>query len=144
MLEFKITINATARKVWDTMLEPESYKRWVQVSWPGSHYLGKWKQGEEIEFLSSSGEGTLAHLAEISPYEVIAAEHRAVILKDGSYDNTSDVAKGWIGTTETYRFTEKNSKTEVKVEINTNPEWEKMFNDGWPNALKKLKELSEA
>ena len=142
-LKFKTHINASAKKVWDTMLGPESYKKWVQVSWPGSHYVGKWKQGEYIKFLSSSGGGTLAHLIEVIPHEVIAAEHTAVILKDGSYDSTSDVAKGWVGTTETYRFIEKNGKTEVKVEINTNPDWEKMFNDGWPDALKQLKEITE-
>ncbi|HKH61852.1 MAG TPA: SRPBCC domain-containing protein [Flavitalea sp.] len=142
-LEFKININASAKKVWDTMLAPESYKKWVQVSWPDSHYVGQWRQGEDIKFVSSSGEGTLARLTEVSPHQVIAAEHIAVILKDGSHDSTSDVAKGWVGTTETYTFTEKDGKTEVKVEIITNPDWEKMFNDGWPNALKKLKQITE-
>ena len=42
-----------------------------------------------------------------------------------------------------YTFTEKNGKTEVKVVMNTSPEWESMFNDGWPDALKKLKEICE-
>src|SRR3712207_8485703 len=46
---------------------------------------------------------------------------------------SSDVAKGWIGTTESYTFTERNGKTTLTVEINTNPEWASMFNDGWPD-----------
>jgi hypothetical protein len=58
-------------------------------------------------------------------------------------DRNSPEAKGWIGTTEEYTFTEKNGKTELKVTVNTTPEWESMFNDGWPDALKKLKEICE-
>jgi hypothetical protein len=44
---------------------------------------------------------------------------------------------------ESYTFKEKDDTTDLKVEIYTNPDWEKMFNDGWPNALKKLKEIAE-
>ena len=143
-LEFKIDISANRQKVWDTMLHPETYKEWTNVSWPGSDYKGNWKQGEDIRFISPSGEGTLATLVEIRPYEFILADHIAVINKDGTEDRTSEVAKGWVGITESYTFTEKNGKTELKVEINTHPDWEKMFNDGWPKALAKLKEISES
>jgi hypothetical protein len=30
------------------------------------------------------------------------------------------------------------------VEINIYPDWEKMFSDGWPKALAKLKEIYES
>jgi hypothetical protein len=82
-------------------------------------------------------------LQEVKPYDLIKAIHDAVILKDGSEDRESDIAKGWVGITESYYFTEKNGETEVKVEINTSPAWESMFSDGWPAALAKLKEISE-
>jgi alpha-N-arabinofuranosidase len=81
----------------------------------------------------------MATIVELRPYEFILAKHIAVIGSDGTEDRDSDLAKGWIGTTESYTFTEKNGKTQLKVEINTSPDWEKMFSDGWPNALKKLK-----
>ena len=142
-LEFKTEIAASPQKIWDTMLTPQTYKKWVEVSWPGSYYEGNWKQGENVRFLSPSGGGTVATIQELRPYEYLLANHVAVINRDGTEDRDSDVAKGWIGTTESYTFTEKNGKTEVKVEINTNPDWEKMFNDGWPDALAKLKEISE-
>ena len=85
----------------------------------------------------------MATIIELRPYEYILAKHIAVIDAGGKEDRNSDLAKGWIGTTESYTFTEKNGKTELKIEINTYPDWEKMFKDGWPNALKKLKEISE-
>ena len=142
-LVFKIDINAGRQKVWNTMLSADTYQQWVEPSWPGSKFFGNWKQGEEMRFLSSSGEGTKAFLNEVKQHELIKATHNAVILKDGSEDANSDLAKGWVGTTESYYFTEKNGKTEVKVEINTSPAWESMFSDGWPAALAKLKEISE-
>jgi hypothetical protein len=58
-------------------------------------------------------------------------------------DRTSEVAKGWIGITEEYRFTEHLGKTTVTVSIETNAEWRKMFDDGWPAALEELKKISE-
>jgi uncharacterized protein YndB with AHSA1/START domain len=142
-IEFKIDIDASAQKVWNTMLDPVTYKEWVSVSWPGSTYEGKWEQGESLRFLSTSGEGTKIVLVEYRPYEYVFAKHVAVINADGSEDTTSDIAKGWIGTTESYTFTEKNGKTELKVELNTSPEWASMFEEGWPNALQELKRISE-
>jgi uncharacterized protein YndB with AHSA1/START domain len=142
-LEFKIDINANAKRVWDTMLNLETYKQWVSVSWPGSIYQGQWKKGENLKFISPDQGGTMATIVDLRPYEYILAKHIAVINPDGTEDKNSDIAKGWIGTTEAYIFTEQNGKTEVKVEINTYPDWEKMFSDGWPNALKKLKEITE-
>jgi uncharacterized protein YndB with AHSA1/START domain len=142
-LEFKIDINASPKKVWETMFNPEAFREWISASYPGSYYKGQWKKGENIKFLSADNGGTLAAIVDLLPYEYILAKHIAVINPDGTEDRNSEKAKSWIGTTEAYTFTERNGKTEVKLEINTYPEWEKMFSDGWPKALKKLKEITE-
>jgi uncharacterized protein YndB with AHSA1/START domain len=47
-LEFKIAIGADREKVWDTMLDPATYKEWTNETWPDSTYEGEWKQGEKI------------------------------------------------------------------------------------------------
>jgi uncharacterized protein YndB with AHSA1/START domain len=142
-LEFKTEINAAAKRVWETMLNADTYKEWVEPSWPGSYYTGKWGKGEIVRFLSSEGGGTAAKIAEYTPYQTVFAEHVAVIHSDGKEDRDSDVAKGWVGSSERYSFAEDNGKTTVRVSIKTAPEWESMFNDGWPAALNKLKEISE-
>lgn len=142
-LEFKIDINASAKKVWDTFLDPESFKEMISASYPGSYYKGQWKKGENVKFLSAKEGGTLVNIVELRPYEYILAKHVAVINADGTEDRTSEQAKGWIGSTEEYNFTERNGKTEVKIIVNTTPEWEKMFSEGWPNNLKKLKQICE-
>lgn len=143
-LEFKIDIAASQETVWNTMLEPGTYQQWVGVSWPGSKYDGNWKQGETIKFTGTEGSGTQARLNEVKPYEFIDAEHIAVINGDGSLDKESDMAKGWIGTKESYTFKPNKNGTELIVEMSVPEAWEKMFSDGWPAALKKLKELSES
>jgi uncharacterized protein YndB with AHSA1/START domain len=142
-LEYKIDIAAPAEKVWKTMLDKETYDKWTSVSWPGASYQGKWGKGENIRFASEDGSGTLATIIAFEPYSYIDCEHIAVLLSGGIEDKDSDLAKGWVGTKEAYRFTEENGNTQLLVTLNINPDWEKMFNEGWPNALNKLKEICE-
>lgn len=142
-LTFKTAIAASRQKVWDTMLNPDTYRIWVNDSWPGSYYEGKWGKGENLRFLMPNEGGTLAKLVEFKPYEFVLVEQIASINKDGSEDRDSAEAKTWVGSTESYTFTEKNGKTELLVEVNTFPEWASMFEDGWPRALDRLKQISE-
>lgn len=62
-------------------------------------------------------------------------------------DHTWPYAAGSLCSTtedlESYTFKEKEGRTELIVEIETPPSWENMFNEGWPIALKKLKEICE-
>jgi len=142
-LEYKIVISAPAKKVWDTMLDKETYKKWTAKSWPGSSFDGKWAKGEKIKFTGPDGTGTLAELVEVKPYDRVLARHIALLGNGGVEDRTSDVAKGWIGITEEYRFSEEKGNTTVTAMMETPPEWAKMFDEGWPTALEELKKLAE-
>lgn len=142
-LQSKIDIAAIPKKVWDRMTQPDTYREWVNAAWPGSYYEGNWRKGENVKFISPGQGGTLATIVEYRPYEYILAKHIAVINADGTEDRDSETAKNWIGTTESYTFSERNGKTELITEMNTNPEWRKMFADSMPKALAKLKEISE-
>ncbi len=142
-LEYQIVISAPAKQVWNTMLQEETYRQWAGRSWPGSFYEGKWAEGEKIRFIGPDGSGTLAELVELKPYESVFARHIAVLGKGGTEDRTSDVAKGWMGTTEEYILREASGKTTLTVLIGTSPAWTKMFDEGWPGALEELKTLTE-
>lgn len=142
-LHYEIVIDATPQKLWETMLGKETYPKWVGVAWPGSSYHGEWKQGAQIRFTGDdSAGGTLAEITDLEPYSKVVAEHVAILLEDGSEDRTSDMAKGWIGTTEAYTFTGEKGATKLDVEITTAPDWAPMFDDGWPKALDALKTLA--
>ena len=125
------------------MLEPATYKEWTGAAWPGSLFEGEWKQGENIRFTGPDGSGTLATITELQPYQTVRAEHVAILQRGGLEDKTSEQAKGWIGTLENYTFIPQDDFTELKVDMETSPDWEKMFNDGWPVALARLKEICE-
>ena len=142
-LTYSTQIAATPQHVWATMLDPETYKDWTGAGWPDSNFEGQWKQGEKIRFISSDGSGTLATIMELRPYEYISARHEAILQKGSVEDRDSEAAKGWIGIMENYTFTPRNGGTALTVNIETNPAWEKMFNDGWPNALDALKKICE-
>jgi phage-related protein len=142
-LEFKISIAADKHKVWDTMLHPDTYKEWVAASWPDSFYKGHWAENENISFISEDGSGTLAHIETFVPYKYILAKHIAVLNAGGVEDTESEFAKNWIGISESYTFDSTGEGTELTINIETREEWKKMFNDGWPGALAKLKAICE-
>ncbi len=142
-LHFSIDIHAGKQKVWETMLQPDTYKIWTNAAWPGSRYDGEWKQGARIKFMGEEDAGTLALIEVCNPYDYLFARHVALINSDGSLDTSSEMAKEWTGAKEAYQFSEADGITSLKVFIETNEKWANMFEEGWPVALQKLKELCE-
>lgn len=142
-LVYKTTINAPRKKVWDIMLQRETYKEWAGAAWPDSSYEGEWEEGSNVRFIGPDGSGTLASLLEVRKPEYISAKHIAILLSGGVEDRTSEMAKEWVGMTENYTFKENGNSTELTVDMKSYPAWEKMLEDGWPVALKKLKEICE-
>jgi len=142
-LTFNTTVTAPKQKVWDTMINPETYKEWTNVAWPGSDYKGEWAEGKYLRFNGPDGSGTLAHLVAFKPYDLITAEHMAILLPGGIEDKESDMAKGWVGTIEQYEFVGEGDTTDLTITMKIAPEWAEMFNNDWPKALAKLKEICE-
>lgn len=141
-LHFSKTINAPKKKVWDTMLEDETYRQWTTAFTKGSHFKGSWEEGEKILFLDANGSGMVAKIAENRPHEFISIKHLGII-HDGVEDTESEEAKKWAPAYENYTFTEEDGKTTVTVDMDIEEEHEEMFNGLWPKALQNLKELAE-
>jgi uncharacterized protein YndB with AHSA1/START domain len=146
-LHFSITINAPKEKVWNTMLDDKTYRVWTEAFTPGSHYVGDWSKGSKILFLGpdpKTGQmaGMVSRIKENRKHEFISIEHLGEV-RDGKEDITSEAVKAWAGALENYTLKEKGGKTEVLVDMDINEEFEEMFQDMWPKALQKLKELAE-
>ncbi|HYE22499.1 MAG TPA: SRPBCC domain-containing protein [Verrucomicrobiae bacterium] len=142
-LHYSVVINAPKEKVWNTMLNQDTYKDWTEPFMAGSHYVGDWNEGSKILFLApdkDSGKmsGMISRIKENRPYEYISIEHLGEV-RDGE----EDISKGWEGATENYTFKETDGATEVLVDMDTLEQYKDMFNDIWPKALNKLKELAE-
>ena len=145
-LNFKIDINAPKEKVWNTMLEDKTYREWTQAFSPGSHYIGSWDNGSKILFLGPNEQGIMggmvSRIKENRKHEYISIEHLGVV-QDGKEDTTSDEVKQWAGSLENYTFKDLNGKTELLVDMDINDDYKDMFNEMWPKALQKLKQLAE-
>lgn len=141
-LHFSTRINAPVEKVWDTMLNDDTYRIWTSAFTEGSYYEGSWEKGSKIQFLDPNGMGMVSKIAENKPYEFISIEHYGFV-KDGVEDTESEEVKAFAGAHENYTFRETDGITEVLVDVDTSDEYKAMFQDTWPKALSKLKELSE-
>jgi hypothetical protein len=141
--KYSIKIDAPVEKVWNKMLQHGGYEEWTSVSWPNSFYEGRWIEGEHIRFISTDGSGTLAYVKKAEQFSSIRLVHVAVLLAGGVEHRDSEEAKGWIGTQENYDFISQDDATTLNIEMVTPPAWAKMFDEGWPPALEKLKQICE-
>jgi len=147
-MHFSTTINAPKKKVWDTMLQNDTFREWTTAFNPkgSSWFEGDWSQGSKIRFLGAGEngkvEGMVSRIKENRPYEFLSIEHLGVV-QDGKEDTTSDVAKQWAPAFETYTFIGKNGVTEVQVDMDVAEGQRQTFEESWPKALQKLKQLAE-
>jgi hypothetical protein len=141
-LHFEASIHASRKKVWDTMLEPDTYREWTRAFSEGSYYEGSWKKGAIIRFLGPTGDGMLARVADSREHEFILVEHLGM-LKNGKEDRDNPLAQDWVGAKEAYSFSEQNGVTTVEVDTDSSEEMEAEFSLMWPKALASLKELCE-
>ncbi|PZD79342.1 SRPBCC domain-containing protein [Mesonia sp. K7] len=140
---FTTRIKAPKEKVWEVLWGDETYPQWTSAFSEGSIAKTDWKEGSKVEFIDrKSNSGMLARIAEKKEPEVMSFEHYGII-KDGVEDTQSEEVKAWAGARENYYLTQTGEETELKVISDVNEEYEEMFADMWPKALKKLKEISE-
>ena len=139
-LIYNIDINAPVEKVWRTMLEKDTYEMWTTEFTPGSTYEGSWEGGSEIRFVDPAGNGMISEIAENRLHEYISIRHLGMIVKgETEYEGATE----WAPSYENYTFTEADGVTTVKIEMQSMPDYEAVFNDMWPRALMKLKEICE-
>ncbi len=144
-LHFSIVINAPKAKVWNTMLDDKTYRIWTEAFMPGSYYVGDWSEKSKMLFLAPGEKGEMGMVSRIKenrPHEFVSIEHIGLV-QDGKEDTSSDAVKAWAGAHENYTFKEVDGKTKVLVDMDSTEEYQEMFQNTWPKALQKLKELAE-
>ncbi len=144
-LKFNVDIHAPAAKVSEIMLGPDTFKEWTALFNEGSYYEGGWNKGDKIRFVGVGEDGKkhgmVARIEEHIPNELVSIFHYGVV--DGDQEVTEGpAAEGWTGF-ENYYFKERNGITTVTVEVDTKDDFVSYFEESWPKALEKLKEISE-
>ena len=112
-----------------------------------STYEGKWDKGEKMMFVGvdESGKkgGMIAQIAENKPNSFVSIRHYGM-LEDGNEILTGPKVESWAGAFENYRFEATKTGTLISVEVDTEESYIDYFNDAWPKALTKLKEMCES
>lgn len=149
-LIFQKEINAPSQKVYETMLglqNKRTYEQWTSVFNPTSTYEGSWDKGQKIHFVGvdENGKkgGMVSEIAEHQAAKFVSIKHLGFL--DGDIEvTTGEQVEKWAGGQENYTFSEINGITRVTVEMDTIEEYLDYFNDTYPAALDKLKEISES
>jgi hypothetical protein len=148
-LQFKISINAPASKIYDIMLGIKSkstYEQWTALFNPTSTYEGNWGKGTKILFvgIDEKGEkgGMVSKIAENTPNQFVSIQHYGLLKGDKEITEGPDVEK-WANGFENYTYTENNGTTTVTVDLDTTEEFVDYMNESYPKALDKLKEICE-
>ena len=136
--EFKIAIDAPREKVWNTLWNDASYRAWTSAFAEGSYAETDWKKGSKVLFLDGKGQGMVSTIAENKPNEFMSIKHLGEV-KNG----VEELGKDWAGSTENYTLRTINGKTELTVDMDVVDEFKEYFQNTWPKALDKLKELAE-
>ncbi|MCU0352025.1 MAG: SRPBCC domain-containing protein [Flavobacterium sp.] len=148
-LQFTIEIQATAQKVYETMLglkDKSTYEHWTSAFNPTSTYEGSWDNGSKIYFIGvdENGKkgGMVSKIVENIPAKIVSILHYGFL--DGDKEvTTGEQVEKWSGGHENYTFQESNEITTLTVDIDTIEDYLDYFNKTYPKALEKLKEICE-
>jgi len=148
-IQFTISINASASKVFDTMLglsNKSTYEQWTALFNPTSTYEGKWEKGSKMHFVGvdENGEkgGMVSEIADCIPNQFVSIRHYGLLKGDAEITEGPDVEQ-WANGFENYSFEERNSVTTVTVAMDVNDDFLDYMNETYPLALAKLKEICE-
>ncbi|RYE57478.1 MAG: SRPBCC domain-containing protein [Sphingobacteriales bacterium] len=145
-LRFNIEINAPASKVFQAIIDDKMYREWTSEFSPSSFFRGSWNKGDKIYFVGTGEDGKeggmIATVVENIPNKQISLRHLGIL--DGKDEITSGPkVEGWVNAMEEYFFNEQNGITSFDVAVDTKSEFKDYFENTWPKALNKLKEIAE-
>lgn len=136
-LEVSVDIHAPKEKVWTTLWDDATYRKWASVFMPSSHAVSDWQQGSNIDFLDGDGNGMFSIIEKNIPNREMTFRHQGEI-KDGQR-----VKSEWACARESYFLVELNDITTVNVVMDNSEEWQSFFETYIPKALRVVKDLAE-
>ena len=148
-LQFKVSINASTNKVYDSMLgisNKSTYEQWTALFNPTSTYEGSWTKGSKILFVGTDDKGEkggmVSEIFDNIPNKFISIRHYGLVKSDVEITEGPEVEK-WANGFENYTFGENNGITMVTVDLDTTEDFLGYMNETYPKALDKLKEICE-
>lgn len=145
-IKFNQLINASTEKVYNTLLNDETYRKWTSAFNPSSYFKGEWTKGSKILFIGTDENGVeggmVSIIRENIPNCFVSIEHLG-IYQNGEEITSGAAVESWAGSLENYSLQEENGKTRIEVEMDSNDDFKNYFEETWPKALHMLKQLCE-
>lgn len=141
-IQFSVKISAPKEKVWKTLWEDTTYRKWTAVFSEGSCAKSDWKEGSKIHFVNENNDGMFSLIDKRVDNEIMNFKHLGM-LKNGVELPEDEMTKSWSGSMENYTLIETEKGTQLTVEIDVVTEYKEYFSEKFPLALEKVKELSE-
>ena len=144
-LEASIQIEAPKEKIWDVLLQDQTYRIWTSVFSPNSFAeTDGWKAGSTVYFKDGAGNnGMISQISEHRPTECIVFAHQGM-LRDGQEIFDGPEVADWKGSTEAYYLTPSGNGHQLRIEQYLTEQHLDWFQNAWKQALEKIKELSES
>lgn len=139
-MQFSIEIEASKEQVWSILWNDKTFRDWGNIIDEGQYMVGQLKEGNEIQFMSSSGYGVTSLVEKLIPNKFILFRQMADTMDNGKEERE----KEWTGGRESYKLEEINHMTSLIVEIDVPKELIDLFKVTFPKALQRVKELAES
>lgn len=142
-IRFVVEIGAPPARVYDLMIEADSYRDWTSAFAEGSCYEGSWQTGSRIRFLGPGGHGMVAEIAENRPHEFISIRHLGLIA-NGVEDTGSAAIRAWAPAYENYTLLAAPGGTRLCIDQEVPEDFAPYLCEAWPKALQRLRAICEA
>jgi hypothetical protein len=100
------------------------------------------KQGGRIHFLTPAGSGMYSNVIFYMPNKSVLFQHIGEI-KNFEEQPVDEETEKWSGSFEQYTLTENKNKIILEAKVDLSPEHFGYFDQAFPKALLKLKEIAE-
>jgi len=139
-IRYSVEIHTTRENVWATLWDDKTLREWASIIDPETYMVGELKEGNEVQFISAHGGYGVTSLVEaMIVNEFVLLRHQADTQKNGTVQRE----KQWTGGHESYVLVEKDGITRLSVTFDMPLELEETFNETYPKALNRIKELAE-
>ena len=140
-MQFVVKIQASKERVWDVLWADETFREWAGLIDPGTYMVGELKEGNGVQYISAeNGYGVTSLVVSVIPNEYLLLKHQADTQDVGAREREAE----WTGGEESYSLTEQDGTTTLTAAFDVPPDLEAYFNDAYPKALNRVKELAES
>lgn len=148
-LQFNVSIQAPASKVYDLMLgisNKSTYEAWTALFNPTSSYEGSWTKGSKMLFIGTDEQGNkggmVSEIADNIPNRFLSIRHYGLVQANVEITEGPEVEK-WANGFENYTFEENDGITKLTIDLDTTADFVAYMNESYPKALIKLKDICE-